>query len=1184
MKEKIERFSKGDFEYELPFICLSEDEIRITVEAGSSYQGSFTVSNSMDREMKGVLYSSNRLLEIAENSFQGVLSTVAFQFHADYLKAGEVIQGEISVVSDCGELLLPFYVHIEAACVTTSLGKIKDLFQFTNLARMDWSEAKKVFRMEEFERIFLGNEERYRFIYRNLIKSITTSQALEEFLIAIHKKAMIHLSIDKTKVEYLVTEENISDKLILTKDHWGYAEIRVGTTAPFIILEQKFVWADRFIGNTHQISYTIDSKNLRGGINFGQIMIKTVYQTLTIDVICRGSKQVTVSQHRMIQRLELGLMDNYLNFRLNKINLDHYVLETESLLDELPDREDSRLKGLIRVHLALAVGNQKKAEEELDHFQREEAILKRNSIVEYCAYLYLKALVLKEDGVIKETAKTIRGYYESGNDDWRLLWFLLNVDSGYRNNGSRKLSDIKEQYEAGCHSPILYYEAVCIYNQDPVLLRELNEFEIQILHYGIKNWILSKELAQQYSYHASKRKTYHPVIYQGLIKLYDEYGDIETLSVICSLLIKGLKKSEKYHEWYRLGVESQLRITELYEYYMYSISYTMQEPLSLPVLLYFIYNSNLSDKKKAFLYANIIRHKDQNEPIYRSYLKRMELFSVKMLGAHQISNDLAILYQEFVTKGMLNSELSGHLPYVMYRHELSCENENIVTVKVVHKELGIEELQPLIQGRAQIDIFTSNAEIFLIDSFGNYYIESVDYSVTTYLNTEEYENHCLEYSTNPMLLLHLFDRYQNYRILHEKAIALRKQVLQIENLAKEYITDCYQTLIEYYYENYNDELLEFYISQLDLHSIKPTERAKYIEYMVVRKIYDRALYALKFFGFEGITTNRLVKMCSGWMLTPDAENKNILMVELCYYVFAHGKYDEAILHYLVQYYEGATREMYKLWKAAKSFDLGTHSLEEHMLTHMLFTQNYMEESSVVFLEYYKDVTNHTLVRAFLSYYAYNYLVHEHVIHSELFLVMKREQNYEENEICLLAWLKHNAHNKKLTENELGFVEFHIARFVKKNIILPFFAEYRSRVALPERLLDKCYITYITDPHCQVYIHYRLMKDQEPDFITERMVNVFMGIHVKEFVLFYHETVQYYITEGYSEEEEITESFYAQYDCESSEEEDGRFGQINLMLMALEVKDDDTLINIMENYIQKEYLAEACFAPIHFEDQ
>ncbi len=61
LKDKVERFSKGDFEYELPFICLSEDVIRITVEAGKIFEGSFTIRNSSEGILQGRIYTSSRL-------------------------------------------------------------------------------------------------------------------------------------------------------------------------------------------------------------------------------------------------------------------------------------------------------------------------------------------------------------------------------------------------------------------------------------------------------------------------------------------------------------------------------------------------------------------------------------------------------------------------------------------------------------------------------------------------------------------------------------------------------------------------------------------------------------------------------------------------------------------------------------------------------------------------------------------------------------------------------------------------------------------------------------------------------------------------------------------------------------------------------------------------------------------
>ncbi len=1178
MKEKIERFSNGDFEYKLPFIYLSEEEISITVEAGKVYEGSFTISNSSNCLMKGYVYSSSHYMQPLSDTFHDILNTINFRFDATTINTETQVFGEFNIVSDCKEIVLPFTVTIEAPYFMTSLGKIKDLFQFANLARMDWSEAKRIFKSEDFVRVFLTNEDRFQIIYHNLIKSISTSQALEEFLIAIRKKSAIRLDIDKTSVEYEVTNENIIDKLILTKNHWGYAEIRVSSDSPFIVLDQKFLWADRFIGNTHQIAYTIDPGYLGNGNNYGHIIIKSAYQTIIVEILCKYKKDEGKSnKNHLVKYIDFELTEAYMSFRLNQIDLVAYADKTEEIIKRLPGPEVSYVRDLLRTHLAVISGKKLLAQELLTDFEKDETILRKKSALEYSAYLYLKALYYKEEITIKNTADTIRRLYVSGHRDWRLLWFLLYTDTIYEKNNDIKLLDIKEQFDRGCRSPILYYEAVCIYNEEPYLLRELSDFEIQCLNFGIKHGILLKEAAKQYTYQTTKLKGYHPVVFKGLVQIYEEYKYVETLSAICCMLIKGMKKSEKYFEWFRLAVEAQLRITELYEYYMYSINQDMQDKILQPVLLYFIYNSSLNDNRKAFLYASIIKNKDKNEPIYRSYYKKMEVFTFKMLEGHYINQDLALLYQEFLNKQGVGAEELKHLPYVLYQNEFICSNPNITNVIVIHKELGVEENTPLTDGRAQINIYTSNPEVFLVDSFGNRYVETVEYSVKPYFISNDLESRCMEHSDHPMLLLHLFDHYQNYRILNEASVELRKKVLTIGGLSREYIAYCQQSLIDYYYDNYKDELLELYLEEVNLSDIKQRERTKYIEYTLIRGFYKKALMALESYGFEGLSVTRLLKLCSGWIKTYGSDKEQTYLLNLCFYVFSHGKYDEAVLNYLIKFYKGPTRRMYNLWQAAKGFELESHILEERLLTQMLFTESYIENSFQVFSSYYKEVSNHLLIRAYLSYYAYRYLLHDQVIDQELFKVMKRELFYEENDVCMLAWLKNNTSNTSMSENEMIFTEFNIQRFVRKGIILPFFLEYRKELTLPDQILDKLYISYHADPKNQVFIHYRLAQSQE--YVTQRLPNTFMGIHTKEFILFYHEELQYYITEEMQEESNITESLNVHYECDTPQDDDSNYNLINLMLISKEMQDDFTLLGMMEDYARKEYMIQQCFKQI-----
>ena len=1178
LKEKAKVFSNGIFDYEQPFICLSEEKINIKVEVGKVYEGSFTITNHANLPMKGYLFSSDTRLTLQNNYFEGIENIITYQYKASYGEpTSEPIEGEITIVSDCGEEVLPFSVSIEVPYCMTSLGKIRDLNEFADLARMDWVEAKKVFRSRDFEDVFLKDNEEYILCYRSLLKSISISQALEEFLIITRKKPAIQLSIDKSTLEYTITGESFMDKISLKKDHWGYAEIRVSTDAPFIQLEQKFVWADRFIGNSHQISFLIDAAKLRTGNNYGRIYIKTVHQTLTVNLVCIYDNHKEESDRTKLRNISIVLTRNYLKFRLNRINRNEYIEKTNKALRNLSE-EDKILHTLMRIHIELISGNNKSAGELLEELAKEEINLRKNHIMEYCAYLYLKSLFYKEDSTTKSYAQMIRKLYENGYYDWKILWFLLYLDKRYENQGANRLADIKEQFELGCRSPIMYYEAIFTYIEEPYLLRELGNFELQVLNFGIKNQIVSRELMNQYTYLAGKRKTFHPLIYKGLVNLYRESKSNAVLSAICSMLIKGFKRKKKYFYWFDLGVKEQLRITELYEYYIYTADDGLTEPLAEPALLYFIYNSSLNDQKKAFLYANIIKNKDRLDNIYRTYYKKMELFAEKQLEAHHINQDLAILYQEFMDKK--KGDLMEHLPYVLYKHEIRCNNTNIVGVVVLHKENAVEDYQPMNDGIAVVDIYTDDALIFLVDSNGNRYRNTISYEMISYFPRGKYDYLCLEHSNHPMLLTHLFHHIHSNRIVNEKDLFIRHQALELKNLQQGYRFDCIYSLIDFYYENFDEARLDFYLEEVDLSMAKQKERVKLMEYLAKRSRYDKLLQGISLYGFELLSINHLVRLCSRWLYSHGEKEENNIMVSLCHYCFTQGKYDERILNYLVLYFKGSSSQMTHLWKQAKAFSIPTGELEERLLYQILYTQQLDHDSFDIFLSYYEGVANHELVRAFLSFSAYRYLVHDQRIADQLFPIMRHEILYEENEICLLAWMKYSSDKRDISEMDADYISYHMDRLIKIGIILPFFQKFKERISVSKELEDKFFVEYKANPNNPVYIHYRILKnDGTGEFKSELMPNLYLGIRVKGFILFYHETLEYYITEEIDGRVESTEKKQYRYDITMENDEESQWNQINKMLRAMEKNRDEDLLDLMKQYARADYKYSKCFQPI-----
>ncbi len=1184
MKEKVERLAKGVFEYETPGILLSEEELLITVDAGKIYTGSFTVKNNKNTPIKGVLYSSSELFRLEQNSFTESENVICYTFYGNHMNPLETAKGEVCIVSDCGEILLPFTVNIEAPYLNSSIGKIKDLFNFTNLAKADPAEAIKLFKAQEFKQILLYHDTKYLLLYQNIIKSRSASQALEEFLIAIRKKLQINITVDKTILNYDIENDSIMDKLTLTKDNWGYVEVRVGTEAPFLIPEHKIIWSENFVGNTYPLEFVLDPALMRSGNNYGRLFLKTAHETIIIEVTCHCNKsgQERDFKHRKINRFRKKITQNYLDFRMNRMSLEKYIGESEDLLEQLitEDVKNRDLYHLMQIHLYLISGSDTKAVRMLEECGERAEDWKQSDVVYYCGYLYLLALLYKDEKSVWEALHTIHGYYESSCPDWKLLWFLLYIDKKYDNNRVLKLEEIRKQFKAGCRSPILYFEAAVIFNEEPSLLHELQEFELQALNWDIKNNYITKEAAMQFTYLAGKGKHFSQAAHHCLTRLYDKYQDKEVLTTLCSLLIKGQQRSSKYFHWYQEGVKEQLRITELYEYYMYSMNENPDTVLPQQILLYFIYNSNLNDRKKSYLYAYIVKNKEALPTIYQSYWKRIEQFLLKQLGAHNINASLSVLYEEYISMQGLTPEMAVELPYVMFKYEIVCHNPNMKGVLIIHKEMKEEVYTQLSAGAAVVDIYTEDAEIFLVDGYDNRYAATAEYTVNKLMHWEYYVNTCYEMKVNhPMLILNLSEKVQTYLKFDEQSIEIRKRILEIKGLQEDYYNKITLDLIYYYYDNFEGDLFEAYLNKIDLHGLDKGDRDKIIEFFIIRDLYDRALKALPEFGFEDIAVKRLMKLCSALLKNNKEEDKKSeIIVNLAYHIFKLGKYNEEILKYLVKYFFGTTGEMYGLWETATGFGMETADLEERLLGQMLFAESYITNSLEVFLKYYKRGADHKLVRAFLSYNAYKYLVMDRIISPEMFHVMKQELAYEENEVCMLALLKKLSQADNYTDGEIELIDYNLHKFIRKGLILPFFKKFQNIITLPSRINDRIFVEYITDSSHKVTIHYRLEGKNSPDeFIAEDMKDVYLGIHMKEFILFYNESIQYYITE---EEEEgqvsVTESVNVRLDHNMKLEEDTRYNQINFMLTALEMQDDKTLTESLNSYYKTNHVISEAF--------
>ena len=202
MKELIDKMALGVIEYEKPVLVVSVSEINDRVNCESVLKSSIEVHSENGMKVKGVVYSTNENVHIVTKDFYGTSAEIEYHVDTESLEEGEQINGCINIVSDGGEVSVPFTFTVDSVCAMTSLGEIKNLFHFANLVQMSYSEAENLFKSNNFPHIFLENDNYLLSVYEGLKNSPDTGLAIEEFLIAANKKKEVGLVLSQTEKKY----------------------------------------------------------------------------------------------------------------------------------------------------------------------------------------------------------------------------------------------------------------------------------------------------------------------------------------------------------------------------------------------------------------------------------------------------------------------------------------------------------------------------------------------------------------------------------------------------------------------------------------------------------------------------------------------------------------------------------------------------------------------------------------------------------------------------------------------------------------------------------------------------------------------------------------------------------------------------------------------------------------------
>lgn len=1189
VNQTVERLLKEEFDFERGSLDFSCPRLELTIEKGETVEDCFTIYGFPGKLTKGYITTSDIRMECLTPEFCGNEEQIRYLFRSDGMEEGDVVKGEFYVISNQGEYYLPYVVTVAHHVLESSLGGIKNLFHFANLAKTNMEEALNLFYSPCFKQILTGNDRQFLKVYEGFSKYKDNGQNLEEFLIVINKKQRIDYLIEEKDI-HIENPEGVREEILtVTKNGWGYTSLTVETEGEFLFVEKETLSDDDFLGNYCQLPYYIDADRLHGGKNFGRIRIHNVYTDIVVSVTVVRNENHRLKKRRGTEKKQAvcQMMKYYQALRLKKMGTSVWLNETQNLIERLLVFDDKDLAArLFKAQLLITRERYNEAKWILDrvspYFNDGET-----DPVLYCYYLYLNTLYNREEHYVNQVTEEVEAIYRENEGNWRIAWLLLYLSEEYSKSVQKKWLFLEEQFAHGCRSPIIYAEAAQLVVANPALLMKMDVFELQILNYMAKNEVLTMEVATQVQYLVQKTKEYKERMLFLLEACYKVRPDEETLLAICTVLIGGGMTGEKYFPWYEKAVERQLRVTRLYEYYMMSVDLQSEKPLPKVVAMYFSYHSDLDYERNAFLYANVHKNREKFPEVYKAYEMNIEKFVVEQILKEHINRNLAYLYQAFLTPQMINEETANALARLLFVNQIEIKREDIRQVIVYHVRAAKEKAYPVCGGKAQVPLFDSDYTLLFEDGDQNRYQASVPYTMEKFMLPGKFAKMIAPFVTGRIgYASYICECSSPYVTITQENVFFFLQMLESEEVEEDYKKEIGLKLVQFYYDADRIGELDEYLEVVDPRLFDPKERGKMIGFFVMRGFYEKAYEWIGVYGMETVDAKVLVRLCDR-LLEREEYSEEKLMCAAIMRAFRHGKYNEALLDHLMQHFEGMTKELRDIWKAAEAFELDTFSFSEKILLQMLYTGSYVGEKEEIFRTYVSKNGKVEVELAFLAQGAYDYFVKDKIPENYLFDETVRLYRLSEEipYICKLAVIRYYAENRNEPGGRTAFqgperktLEDFLTELIEKGIVLSCFREYGDLFPVAKQFGDKVVIEYRTHPDAKVILHYMIEKDEDEkaEYHAEEMNQIFGGVYAKEFVLFFGENLQYYIIEEWDGRQQLTESNSLQKSDIMEESVQTKFSVINDMVISETLQDYDTVDALIREYFWQEYVNSQLF--------
>ncbi|MBQ5431028.1 MAG: hypothetical protein IIU28_05180 [Lachnospiraceae bacterium] len=1164
MRKRIYRISEDRFDDVLYGIEFDRDEVHIEIGQGQQASGSFLIKAEEGGSLRGIVYSSNPYITVENPDFDSASVTIRFTAATENFLPGERLTGVFHVVCAGQTAELPVEILVSETTGRVGSFDFGGLSDFAKLAREKSRDALSLFSSADFLEFLKHVAPEHILLYRSLLSSVgATYESMEHFLSRAGVKEEVKLHVFPGQTVFYHITENLKEKINITRNTWGFFHVKATVLEEdgFLTLESSDISPDFFMGQSMELSYYIHADRLHEGMNCSTISFDGpgFHEKLTI-MASTYAKDERHNQKTLAQKAEkVRLVSNYLSFRLNQMTMGDWSDDVISSMNKRLVEDPSELFAQLYKAQALIVSGRR--QEGLWIISDLKKIIEDKSSFEWAYLLYLCTLIEPEVSYVDRLTGEIEGIFRQHPEDMRLFWFLLFLRVEYLTDTRRKLKDIWQWIRSGIDSPILYVEALDGLRQDPFLLRQLDPISLRVLWFGVRRNAISENLAIQIPKCLVQERVFSRSIFTFVTSLYERMPSEDLLDEILSYLLRCRCLGEPFAKWYLLGIEKEKKLSGLFEAYLYCLKESDTQKLPRLLLMYFSYENRLPYDRRAFLYANVVIYKAQHPKIYEAYQKQMERFALEQMHQLRMDDNLAILYQDLISRGFIDEEESSNFGQLFFVKKLICLKEVKGRLYVFDERFQEPQVVELKDHTAYVSASTPNLR-FVLDTGSGILCGEDDFYLEPLLSGEENYNRLRSLAK---------DDY-NY-FLHDLCDKKKEEDFSLgditsifsffkdQRLSKEFVDQYVPLFIRVLKKYQKLEEIAPQIMAMDPVKSSLVLRLEIVEQLITHDRFDKALKILRQINGLAVPMNLLLRLVSGSIKR--VREVDDFLVKLAAYLLDHFLSDEQLLEYLTTYYTGPTRTMITVFQYALARQLHVHDLCERILIQMIYEGSYYDKAPEIFSMYRKGNVNRMLQEAYLTYSCRLYLLSDQKLSEDVIEMLSEllRRGIHLNDTCRVALMKHLAGKGHLEDRE----EYRLLSELLRESVLrgQYFSFYRQidpELVVHYHLYDRLFAEYHGKRGLRLQI---LVQRDGKEEETLELTEMYDGVYVRDFVLFFGESIKYKIVTA--DDHEILQEDTMVYMDVIDHGKGSRYGRINRMESDLLYQNNQQLVKEMQEY-------------------